>query len=72
MNKSYFNSIKNTLLSSKPSTAIRLLLMVLFVSLFANVASAQTNTWDGSNSNNWNTAANWSLNLVPTAAHDVV
>jgi len=32
----------------------------------------QTNTWDGSSSNNWNTAANWSLNAVPTAAHDVV
>ena len=33
---------------------------------------SQTNTWDGSASANWNTAANWSLNLVPTAAHDVV
>jgi hypothetical protein len=32
----------------------------------------QTNTWDGSSSANWNTAANWSLNLVPIAAHDVV
>jgi hypothetical protein len=32
----------------------------------------QTNTWDGSSSATWNTAANWSLNLVPTAAHDVV
>ncbi|MFZ4770913.1 MAG: beta strand repeat-containing protein, partial [Ferruginibacter sp.] len=26
----------------------------------------------GSSNNNWNTAANWSLNAVPTAAHDVV
>lgn len=34
--------------------------------------SAQTNTWDGSSNANWNTAANWSLNQVPTAAHDVV
>lgn len=36
------------------------------------ISFSQTNTWDGSSSNNWNTAANWSLNLVPTAAHDVV
>lgn len=40
--------------------------------LFTSAVSAQTNTWDGSSSNNWNTAANWSLNAVPTAAHDVV
>ena len=31
MNESYLNSVKNTVLSSKPSIAIRLLLMVLFV-----------------------------------------
>lgn len=31
----------------------------------------QTNIWNGSSSSNWNTAANWSLNLVPTSAHDV-
>ena len=35
-------------------------------------ALAQTNTWDGSSSTDWNTAANWSLNLIPLAAHDVV
>jgi len=42
MNKFYFNSIKNIVLTSKPSKAIRLLLMVLFVCLFVNVASGQT------------------------------
>ncbi len=41
MNKPELRSIKNILFSSKPSTAIRLLMMVLFVCLFANVASAQ-------------------------------
>ena len=40
--------------------------------LIGNVAMGQTNTWDGSSSNNWNTPANWSLNQVPTSAHDVV
>jgi len=33
---------------------------------------AQTNTWNGSSNEFWNTAANWSLNEVPTSAHDVV
>jgi hypothetical protein len=33
---------------------------------------AQTNTWDGSSSNAWNTAANWSQNHVPTSGEDVV
>ncbi len=48
-------------------------LLIGIVGLFFNViAIAQTNTWDGSNGTNWATAANWSLNLVPTAAHDVV
>ena len=47
--------------------------IVLIISLFVlNGLNAQTNTWDGSTNNNWNTAANWSLNLVPTAAHDVI
>ena len=47
--------------------------IVLIISLFVlNAMNAQTNTWDGSTNNNWNTAANWSLNLVPTNAHDVI
>jgi len=48
-------------------------LLILFIGLCINaVVFAQTNTWDGSNGTNWNTAANWSLNLVPTSTHDVV
>ncbi|RIW15146.1 T9SS C-terminal target domain-containing protein [Algoriphagus lacus] len=49
----------------------RCLLVGLLVLVYG-VSWGQTNTWDGSSNNNWNTAANWSLNLVPTAAHDVV
>jgi len=45
---------------------------LFFFSCFSFQLSAQTNTWDGSSSNNWNTAANWSLGSVPTNAHDVV
>jgi hypothetical protein len=33
---------------------------------------AQTNSWKGTTSTSWGTASNWSLNLVPTSAHDVV
>lgn len=47
--------------------------LLLFVFLFgAQAVLGQTNTWDGSSNANWNTAANWSLNLVPTSTHDVV
>ena len=47
------------------------LLVVVIVFTASNLV-AQTNTWDGSSSNNWNTNANWSLGVVPTAAHNVV
>lgn len=32
----------------------------------------QTNTWQGTSNGFWNTATNWSLNEIPTSAHDVV
>ncbi|MBS4066104.1 MAG: T9SS type A sorting domain-containing protein [Chitinophagaceae bacterium] len=45
---------------------------LLFVTaLWLTTAVGQTNTWTGGNSS-WNTAGNWSLGVVPTAAHDVV
>lgn len=71
MNESYLNSVKNTIIASKPSTAIRLLLMVFFVCSFANVASAQK-TWNGSSNTNWNTPANWSGSAIPVASDNVV
>ncbi|MBA6152057.1 HYR domain-containing protein [Gelidibacter maritimus] len=49
-----------------------LLVFSLFCASYITV-NAQTNTWTGAGANtNWNTVANWSLNAVPTAAHDVV
>jgi hypothetical protein len=50
----------------------KLLASILFVFVGFGLANAQTNTWDGSSSNNWNTSANWSLNHVPLATEDVV
>lgn len=46
--------------------------IILFLFLTGMTGFGQTNTWDGSSNSNWNTAANWSLNVVPTNAHDVV
>ena len=48
-------------------------LSIIFV-LFCLAVSlaAVTNTWQGDVSLSWRTAGNWSLNLVPTASHDVV
>jgi hypothetical protein len=51
------------------SLAITFVIANLF---FIISAKAQTNTWDGSSSTAWATAANWSLNHVPLAAEDVV
>ena len=45
MNKSYFNSVQNTVLSLKPSKTIQLFLMVLFVFMTSNVSNAQTQTF---------------------------
>jgi len=48
MNKSDLSSILNTVLSLKPSTAIRLLLMVLFVSITPIVSFGQSQTFSSS------------------------
>lgn len=51
---------------------------ILLLLLISSLSFAQTNTWNGGTGTNaaqridWNRAANWSLNLVPIAAHDVV
>lgn len=60
--------MKKILLNSK-SFVIAFVVANLF---FTGAVNAQTNTWDGSSSTAWATAANWSLNHVPLAAEDVV
>jgi autotransporter-associated beta strand protein len=54
------------------SSSARSILLFLLLLITTSSVLGQTNTWDGSSSNNWNTAANWSLNQVPTSAHNVV
>jgi len=59
MNNSSLNSVKNTVLSSKPSTTIRLLLVAFFV-LAQTVVFAQTVGDYRSNANgNWTTLSSW-------------
>src|SRR5690554_268095 len=47
------------------------LLLFSVLSIFCLKISAQTNTWVGNNGY-WETAGNWSLNLVPNQNHDVI
>ena len=62
MNKSYLNSEKNSTLSSKPSTSIRLLLMVLFVCLFGNNVFGQSiGDYRSNGSVTFATATNWQI-----------
>jgi hypothetical protein len=59
--------MKQFLLKSK------LFAIILIANLFfVGAVCAQTNTWDGSTSNDWNTGSNWSANHVPTSAENVV
>ena len=50
----------------------QLLYTFLFIALGLESGYGQTNTWTGTTSTAWDTATNWSLNLVPITAHDVV
>ena len=72
MNSSYLNSVRNIVLLSKPSTAIGLFLMVLFVFIMPQFSFGQK-TWDGGGDGiNWSSANNWNPNGVPTAGQTVV
>lgn len=50
---------------------MRQLLIIISIILTTQHSFAQ-NTFDGSSSSNWNTAANWSLNRVPLSTDDVI
>ena len=66
MNESYLNSMSNTVFSVKPSKAIRLLLMVLFVSSFASAAPRTASV-----TGNWNDTATWAGNSIPGSGDTV-
>ncbi len=53
--------------------AVRASLITLITCCLTLVrVSGQTNTWVGPSGSFWSTSSNWSLGVVPTAAHDVV
>src|SRR6476620_9958495 len=43
----------------------------LLMTIACSQAFAATKTWNGSSSNNWNTAANWTPSGVPASGDDV-
>lgn len=45
--------------------------IILLIVFFINTLFAQ-HTWDGSESNDWQTAANWDQNSIPTSSDNVV
>ena len=45
----------------------------LILALFSNfIIFSQTNTWTGATDTDWHKACNWSLNVIPTCAHNTV
>jgi hypothetical protein len=72
MNESYLNSGRNTVLLSKPSKAICLLLMVLFFCSRPLVSFGQTNTWNGSTDRNTNPPTSLSLKSTPQTSSNLV
>ena len=71
MSNPYFSPLTG-LCYSCSRTPLCTLAIIFWIFLFSGTASGQTNTWDGSSSNNWNTGSNWSLGIVPTSSHDVL
>ena len=49
-----------------------LLCLFQILALVATNAPAATKTWDGSSSVNWGTSGNWTTNIAPIAADDLV
>ncbi|MBC7846990.1 MAG: T9SS type A sorting domain-containing protein [Flavobacterium sp.] len=72
MNESYLYSVKNIAISLKPSRAICLLLMVLFVCLFGNIENANAAARTASVAGNWNNTATWGGSSVPGVGDNVI
>ncbi|GEM_PF-1451523 len=44
---------------------------LVYLLLLSGTVFTQVNTWNGSSDNDWHKSCNWSLNTIPTTAHDV-
>ena len=63
---------KKFILNNNPVSYFEIILIVFLFIVFVKTSFTQTATWDGSSSTDWNTAANWSTNAVPTSSNDVI
>jgi len=69
----YFSTDENLnkLKNHRPGISLIKILSVFILLAFSTRSYSQANNWVGGSGSNWNTPANWSLGVVPTAAHDV-
>jgi len=63
---------KKYILNNNPVSYFEIILIVFLFIVLVKTSFTQTATWDGSSSTDWNTAANWSTNAVPTSSNDVI
>jgi hypothetical protein len=63
---------KKFILNNNPGSYFEIILIVFLFIVLVKTSFTQTATWDGSSSTDWNTAANWSTNAVPTNSNDVI
>ena len=63
---------KNFILNNNSGSYFEIILIVFLFIVLVKTSFTQTATWDGSSSTDWNTAANWSTNAVPTSSNDVI
>ena len=63
---------KKFILNNNSGSYFEIILIVFLFIVLVKTSFAQTATWDGSSSTDWNTAANWSTNAVPTSSNDVI
>ncbi len=63
---------KKFIFNDNSGSYFEIFLIVTLILIALKTSYSQTATWDGSSSTDWNTAANWSTNSVPTSSNDVI
>ena len=62
---------KKFILNDNSGSYFEIFLVISLMLIAVKTTFSQT-TWNGSSSTDWNTAANWSTNSVPTSSDDVI
>ena len=63
---------KKFIFNDNSGSYFEIFLIVTLILIALKTSYSQTATWNGSSSTDWNTAANWSTNSVPTSSNDVI